>query len=186
MNKRGVSLVLLAAALLLTAQSPSPVPSPRPPAKSQTKQPESGNAYTKPNPSPSPNDQSFVHAGPTPNLQATAGDDRKQGNKEESHYRPTDILLTVFNGLLALFTLALVIVGALQARRLRQTVEATKDAANAAKQNAEIASNAFYAANRPWVLVSDFRIVRESGRKIVTYKVYNEVDPIFETAIGRS
>jgi hypothetical protein len=118
-------------------------------------------------------------------LQTVAGDDGKDGNDKKQDYRPTDVLLTVFNGLLAAFTLALVIVGGLQARRLRQTVEATKEAADAAKQSAETASSAFYAANRPWVLVSDFSIEEEVGKKLISYKVYN-VGPVPAVLRGRN
>jgi hypothetical protein len=45
-----------------------------------------------------------------------------------------------------------------QAATLDKTLIETGKAADAAKQNAETASSAFYAANRPWVLVSNFSI----------------------------
>lgn len=55
------------------------------------------------------------------------------------------------NSLLVLFTALLVVVGAIQAKRLRQTVELTKDVAEAALKNATAAELAIR-TNRPYLL----------------------------------
>jgi len=125
------------------------VPGPRPTAERQAKQPKSGDSYSQANGAPTPQHQAVIDQRPTANLQAIASDSGKDGNKEEQGYRLTDILLIAFNGLLAAFTLALVIIGGLQARRLRQTVEATKDAADAAKKSAKVAEQSLSVSNRP-------------------------------------
>jgi hypothetical protein len=65
-------------------------------------------------------------------------------------------LQTWFNGWVALFTAALVAVGAWQARRLRQTVEATERAAKAAKESADATRDAVKVSKstiRPYIWV---------------------------------
>jgi len=77
----------------------------------------------------------------------------EQGKYEASQYRLNRIQAW-FNGLLVLFTAALVGVGAWQARRLRQTVEATKEAANAARDNAMV----LIKQSGPYLRVTHFRL----------------------------
>jgi hypothetical protein len=66
-----------------------------------------------------------------------------------------DVLNTAFAGAVALFTLALVIVGAWQARRLRQTVDETRKAAKAAEKAAEVAEKALVDLERPILQIID-------------------------------
>jgi hypothetical protein len=87
---------------------------------------------------------SHVVTSPTPVLNQNADRDTEQGKYQAAQYR-LNRFQTWFNGLLVLFTAALVAVGGWQARRLRQSVEATKETAEAAKKSAdatEIAANA--------------------------------------------
>jgi hypothetical protein len=76
---------------------------------------------------------------------------------------------------LALFTLALVIVGGLQARRLRQTVEATKEAAQAAKKSADVAERTLSLTNRPWLEVTDWELMNltPDATPFVQFKIRN-------------
>jgi len=63
----------------------------------------------------------------------------------------------------------------IQARRLRETVEATKEAAEAAKTSADVAENALTMVERPYIFVScvsEFQFDSEKGY-FVTYEVSN-------------
>jgi hypothetical protein len=173
-SKLWLTSILIVSAILLSGASPSPqpspVPGPRPSTKSQTKQSEGRNRNTERNRTPSPEQTAPVKIGPARSLQNVTAYGREQGDQKEENYRLTDILLTLFNGLLALFTLLLVIVGGLQARRLRQTVEATKETADAAKKSADTAQRALTVLEVPYVSIGEivphvFRI--EDGKRMI-------------------
>lgn len=121
MNARGIVLsVLIASALSLSAaQAQSPTPRPTPSKSGQAhnggKPPSAQQSQSAPSPS-------VVITPPAPILDGKTGEDGEQGKREAAQYR-LNRLQTWFNGCLALFTAALVVVGGLQAYRLRQTLD---------------------------------------------------------------
>jgi hypothetical protein len=62
-----------------------------------------------------------------------------------------------------------------QVTNLEKTLTATERSADAAKESATFAVRSFYSLYRPWVLITDFSIVRqEDGRSFdVQFKAYN-------------
>jgi Transposase IS66 family len=125
------TLILIGLALFLSAAKPSPRPT-----ESESRQPyiaqSPATTYNAGTISPTP----VVPASPTPNLDKETGDDHAHSEYEAAQYRLNRIQ-TWFNGFLVLITLALVGVGAWQAHHLRQTVQATKETADAAMLSAK-------------------------------------------------
>jgi hypothetical protein len=102
---------------------------------------------------------------PVPNHQPNASK-----SQQESKYIWDGLMI---NGILALATLVLAIVGICQARAATAGARAAQASADAAKDNARTAERAFYTTSRPWVLVSDFEIGPSVLGPVITYKIYN-------------
>lgn len=95
--------------------------------------------------------------------------------KEKEEKKSIDDRLVFFTGCLAVIGLMQLAVFAWQARRLRQTVEATKEAADAANKSADVAEKALTLVERPYVFafsVSKFHI-SENLNPAITYEVAN-------------
>jgi hypothetical protein len=129
-----VGLLLISAKATLQASS---IPSSRPTAAE--------NSLYRANKKDAASQQSNSYATPAifgasiaSNLHPQIYNHAEVAEYESAEYR-LNRLQTWFNGFLMSFTGALVVVGLWQARRLRQTVEATKKAADAAKANADAA-----------------------------------------------
>jgi len=95
--------------------------------------------------------------------------------KEKEEKKSIDDRLVFFTGCLAAIGLMQLAVFAWQARRLRQTVEATKEAADAAHKSADVAEKTLTLVERPYVFaysVSKFHI-SENLNPAITYEVAN-------------
>lgn len=144
------ALILIVSALLLSAAKPSPKPTR-----------ESRNPYSAQNPpttyAATISPQADVTALPTP-----AGVDHANAKYETAQYQLNRIQ-TWFNGCLALFTLALVAVGAWQGYHLRQTMKATKEAADAAVLSAKTIreTQRGHIFGIPMAPIQDFAVGRE-------------------------
>lgn len=95
--------------------------------------------------------------------------------KEKEEKKTLDRRLVFFTACLAAIGLMQLVVFGLQARRLRQTVEATKEAADAANKSADVAEKALELVERPYIFahsVSKFHI-SENLNPAITYEVAN-------------
>jgi hypothetical protein len=127
------ALILIALALLLSGVKSGAQnlgPKPRPTTKSQTEQTERHNQAAQPSYTPP---QPLISRAviQTPPLQTPTASPTPQGNKEESGYIGFGLAI---NGLLALATLILAIVGICQARAAARSADAAKDSADIARR----------------------------------------------------
>jgi hypothetical protein len=148
-----VAFVSVVASTRLAALEPKPT-------ERKAEEATAGHDNAKANPKPTAQMLPSVIVTPSPNLQQIPNKNTENSNKEKTNYRLTDILLTIFNGLLAMFTLALVIVGGYQARHLRRTVEATEQTAKAAEASAQVATEGLRIAQRAYVHVHEITDIR--------------------------
>lgn len=150
-------LFLFASALRLSAAppspQPSPVPSPWPSTERQTEQPKATNTNSQANPQPAEASPTATQIVPSSKLKAKSDDSGENSNYEQRQYG-LNVLLTWFNGILAAFTVFLVLVGAYQGYQLRRTVQETKVAADAAKKSADVAEMTLL-RDRPILIVID-------------------------------
>jgi hypothetical protein len=157
--------LLLAMGLLnaqtVYAQSPRPV-------EANNSEATANNKYAAHNPTYARIPSALIELSPTPSLHSEAAN-TSESEYESAQYR-LNRLQTWFNGGLVVFTAALVIVGGLQARRLRETVEATKDAAEAAKKSADVAEQAVAMSERPWVDAQDWRLTAKGPDSLTSVK----------------
>lgn len=141
-------MILIASALLLSAAGASPTPTSAPSnlrPTAENRQARNTDDRPATDYEPTTLTPSHIVTSPTPVLNQSADENADQGKYEAAQHEPNP-LQTWFNGFLVLFTAALVAVGGLQAHRLRQTVEATKEAAEAAKKSADATEVAASAA----------------------------------------
>lgn len=99
---RVMRLILIILALFLSAASPSPQPSAsqRPPVKSDAKQTGYRDCYPDKDNSSGSYGVALAQTTPTPQLQTKPTESGYHPNQQEQSYRVTDVLLTIFTGLL--------------------------------------------------------------------------------------
>jgi hypothetical protein len=171
-------LTLIASVLLLSAaksESPSPRPTPIKRSQAQGAQAQSTRQETY-----TSTPITSVLTAPTPMATHKTDNDAQQTEHETDQYRLNRVQ-TWFNGVLAFFTLCLVIVGYIQARRLRETVEVTRQAANAAKESADIARQQLEKAQRAFILLKRIdasKILDPTRVRVVAYRF----QPIWENS----